>query len=293
VSKVNIIGGTCVDLLMKNVDKEAFFKGKYKVESIKTSFGGDALNETTVLNKYTVDARLISSIGDDEFGKLVLNHLNDNHIKYNSNLIKKNTETSISFVFVDENGERLFVGNEDGALRLFDIDDIEIDEDCEIVSFASLFQSKMLNNEKLEELFSSIKKRNITLFVDSSNPKNNEKVNDLSFLKYIDFFFCNETEAKAICESDDLIECESILYSSGIKNVIIKCGEKGCLFETKHYKTSKIECVDTTGAGDSFVAGFIKAFLENKNIEECLKVANEFGSLACKYIGAAEWLKHI
>ena len=33
--------------------------------------------------------------------------------------------------------------------------------------------------------------------------------------------------------------------------------------------------------------------LEEKNIEECLKVANEFGSLACKYIGATEWLKHI
>ena len=293
VSKINVVGGSCVDLLMKNVDENSFFSGRYKVEGIKTSFGGDALNESSVLRHFDKDVRLITIVGDDSYGDLILNHLNEKGIPFNRNIRKKDTETYISMVFIDKDGQRIFVGNEDGSLRVMDLDDIIIDDDCQFVSFASLFLSKKLDNEKLCSLFQNIKKKEIILFVDSSNHKNNETIDDMSCLKYADYFFCNELEASQLCASDDIYECEKKLCLAGIKNVIIKCGEKGCFYKGKYYPTKRIDCIDSTGAGDSFAAGFIKAISENKTVEDAIKIANEFGTRACGYIGTTAWLEHI
>ena len=288
-----MIGGSCVDLLMKNVDEKQFFTGHYKIENIKTSFGGDALNESTVLNHFGKDVRLITIVGDDSYGDLIINHLNTYGIRFNENIRKKDTETYISMVFIDNDGQRKFVGNENGSLRIFDLDDIKIDDDCRYVSFASLFLSKNLTNDKLCRLFSGIKEKDITLFVDSSNHKNNETIDDMTCLRYADYFLCNEIEALQLCGSDDISLCEKRLYDAGIANVIIKCGDKGCFYKGKYYETAKIDCIDSTGAGDSFCAGFIKGISENRSIEEAIKTANEFGARACEYIGTTAWLDHI
>lgn len=293
VSSINVIGGSCIDLLMKNVNEEEFFSGRYKVESIKTSFGGDALNESSVLRHFGKDVKLISIVGDDTYGDLIIDCLNKRKIPFNDNIRKKNVETYLSMVFIDKDGQRKFVGNENGSLRVFDLEDIAIDEDCRFASFASLFLSKNLVNEKLRVLFRDIKERGITLFVDSSNHKNNETIDDMDCLSYADYFLCNETEARQLCGFDDLLKCEAKLYQAGIGNVIIKCGEKGCFYKGEYHAGRKIDCIDSTGAGDSFVAGFIKSISEGKGILKAIAVANEFGSRACEYIGTTAWLEHI
>ena len=289
---INVIGGSCIDLLMKNVNEERFFSGKYKVERIETSFGGDALNEASVLNHFGKDVKLITITGDDSYGDLIIDYLNRNEISFNDNIRRPDTETYISMVFIDAEGQRKFVGNEDGSLRVMDLDDIRIDEDCRYASFASLFLSKKLDNSKLEKLFGMLKDRNIVLFVDSSNHKNNETIKDMTCLRYADYFLCNEIEAKQLCESEDIRECEKKLYEAGIRNVIIKCGDKGCFYKGEYYPTEKIECIDSTGAGDSFAAGFIKGITDGLGIEEAIRIANSFGSSACRYIGTTAWLQH-
>jgi len=53
-------------------------------------------------------------------------------------------------------------------------------------------------------------------------------------------------------------------------------------------KPIKIEPVDTTGAGDSFDAGFIYYFLcKEMSLEDSLRFANAMGALSCFYIGGA------
>ena len=294
MSKINVIGASCVDILINDVDKEKFFSGSYKTGSMSTGLGGDALNEALVLKRFDNDVKLITVLGNDFYGEYIADHLKDKEIEYNTNIFKKDIDTYISLVFIDKDGERSFVGSENGSVRMLDLEDIKIDDDCEIVSFASLFISKLLNAEKYEELFKSIKERNIKLFVDCSTPKNNEKANDLKYLKYIDYFFCNEKEAKMLSDSDDIYECEKILKGCGVGNVIIKCSARGCLYKGNMYKPEKnIVCIDSTGAGDSFVAGFIDSVNKNMSVEKALKNANKCGLNACLYTGATQWLNHL
>ena len=85
-------------------------------------------------------------------------------------------------------------------------------------------------------------------------------------------------------------------FKEGIneKNIIIKCGDKGCYYDGRyhHYFYNK-NVIDTTGAGDSFVAGFIFALADGMDIEGCLKKADLFGSEACTEIGATAWLDKV
>ena len=286
-----MIGASCVDLLLSEVDRDRFFSGSCKVKNITTSFGGDALNEALVLKRLGNDVSLKTILGNDFYGRMIKEHLIMERIGFDCGILKDGIETYISIVLMDKDGSHCFVGNENGSLRLLKNEDIVIDDDCEIVSFASLFISKMIDEKGYEDLFSSIKARNILLCVDSSHPKNREMAIDLDYLKYIDYFFCNEKESQDLCDNSDIFECEKILYSKGIGNVIIKLGERGCLYKGKIFSpVKKIKCIDTTGAGDSFQASFISALMMGYPVEECIGYANLCAGKACEYIGSVKWL---
>ena len=294
MSSINIVGASCLDLLIKNTDEKSFFSGSYKSERIITSFGGDALNEALVLAHFGNDVKLCTLLGNDPAGRMIRNKLDEENIRYDSDILHNDIDTYVSLVFIDDRGERKFVGSENGSLRLLDLDHIYIDDEAKIVSFASLFISKMLNDDKLCMFFSRLRKCGKILCADCSTPKNNEDVKDMKCLAYLDYFFCNESEAKKLCHNDDLMLCEARLYEAGIRNVIIKCGSKGCLYQDRYYPpVHTVNCIDSTGAGDSFVAGFIQGLSRGYDIKECIEIANSYGSKACAYIGATAWLQHL
>lgn len=291
--KIEVIGAACLDILISGYEIDAFFSGKHKTERITSSFGGDALNEAAVLKRLECDISLNTILGNDPAGYLIKDYLDRSDIKHYQNIFKNDIDTYISLVMIDNDGQRCFVGSKEGSVRLLDLDDIIIDDEAKIISFASLFISKKLDNEKLEHLFRKIKEKNKILCVDCSTPKNNEKISDLGCLKFVDYFFCNESEAKALCGCDDLMECEKKMYEADINDVVIKAGSKGCLYKHEYHSTEIITCVDSTGAGDSFTAGFIYALAQGRDISGCIKIANRFGSTACQYTGSISWLDKV
>ncbi|MFP4267347.1 MAG: carbohydrate kinase family protein [Spirochaetaceae bacterium] len=76
----------------------------------------------------------------------------------------------------------------------------------------------------------------------------------------------------------------------GCRNVVIKLGKKGCYIKTenleKHLPSRRVDVVDTTGAGDSFVAGFILGLMQNWDITDCAAFASTIGGLNCRRTGA-------
>ena len=51
-----------------------------------------------------------------------------------------------------------------------------------------------------------------------------------------------------------------------------------------------LHCIDTTGAGDSFAAGFLNALLDGNGVKRCAKEGNRYGAEAVQHIGATAWL---
>ena len=123
-------------------------------------------------------------------------------------------------------------------------------------------------------------------------------------LPYIDYFFPNEEEAAYYTDMDEPREAVTELLSMGVKGVVVKRGANGifagigwenpavgcgesfcatCLASSCSIRDSEkirggemfalpaipVDAVDTTGAGDHFVAGFITALLKKKDFRFC------------------------
>jgi sugar/nucleoside kinase (ribokinase family) len=111
----------------------------------------------------------------------------------------------------------------------------------------------------------------------------------LAALRWIDIFFPNETEAARLTGEADPEQCLKRLSEAGLKRVALKLGDRGAallwdgriFFEAAHTVTP----LDTTGAGDSFDAGFLYAWLKGKRGEESLRTANICGALSTEKHG--------
>jgi len=79
-------------------------------------------------------------------------------------------------------------------------------------------------------------------------------------------------------------------FDRGVNWVIIKRGEKGSLIRTSNLEIAvpayKVKCVDTTGAGDAYVGGFLFGFLKNWPEEKCGRFGAAVAALSTLATGA-------
>ena len=101
---ITVIGAAIIDILASPVTETVFSSGSVPMETIRMSFGGDALNETILLSSFGKKVQLISKIGDDEAGKRVLGLLQEKGISADSISVEKDLATGINIVLIDEKG---------------------------------------------------------------------------------------------------------------------------------------------------------------------------------------------
>ena len=265
MNKVTVIGAAIVDIMAAPVDKYLFTKGSVPAEKEIISCGGDGLNEAVVLSGLGVDTELVTLIGKDEMGETVLRCLRSSGVCLEKVTVSSDIPTGMNIVLVDNEGERYFITNPKSTLRKLSKEHIlpYVDSMGEIVSFASIFVSPMLTVPDMEEVFRAIKERNRILVADMTRAKNGETIEDIvPLLKYIDYIIPNESEASALTGEIDPRESARCFIEHGAQNVIIKCGKDGCIYRSRYEEIKIPACpvadvIDTTGAGDSFAAGFI------------------------------------
>ncbi|MBO5330060.1 MAG: carbohydrate kinase family protein [Anaerotignum sp.] len=298
---ITVIGAAIIDILAAPVSEAVFSAGSIPMETIKMSFGGDALNEAVILSGFGKKVQLISKVGDDEAGKRVLGLLREKDISVDSVQVQKDLATGINIVLIDEKGERHFLTNPNSSLRKLDLADIQpfLNDAAEIVSFASMFVSPLMTISKMKELFFSIKEKGKILAVDMTKAKNGERIEDIAeLLPYIDYIFPNEAEISLLTGENDPYRNAEILLEMGVKTAVIKCGEKGCIIGSEKgiYSIPAVpakKCVDTTGAGDTFVSGFLWGISEGWKPVECAKFACAAASYAVESVGATGGIRSL
>jgi len=62
-------------------------------------------------------------------------------------------------------------------------------------------------------------------------------------------------------------------------------GSQGCRYKEKVYPVSKVEIKDLSGAGDTFLSGFVSKYLETKNVDHALNFANKCATLVVQQKG--------
>ena len=78
-------------------------------------------------------------------------------------------------------------------------------------------------------------------------------------------------------------------------HVVLKLGREGCLIKSATQRVRlpvfPAQAVDTTGAGDSFAAGFLCALTEGQSLEDCGRFASAVASLVIQAVGANAGLR--
>ena len=294
---ITIIGNAIVDVLAKTVNASVFETGSQPVENIKLSFGGDALNEAVVLSHLGKKAELISKVGRDEAGSRVLSFLKDSGISVDKITVENGLDTSINIVLIDEHGERHFLTNPAGSQRRFAEADIDpyLDSANDIVSFASIFVSPLLDIPAMTRIFRKIKEKPGRILVaDLTKAKKGECLKDLAeLLPYVDYILPNEDEIALLTGEKDPYINAKLLIEAGVSCAVIKCGSRGCIISTGkeiyHIPAYPVKtCIDTTGAGDSFAAGFLWALSEGMPLPDCGCFACAAASCAVECVGSTE-----
>lgn len=298
MAEIIIVGAAIVDVIARPVSEDVFQTGSNPMEEICMTTGGDALNEALILAKLGKNVRLETIVGTDDAGNLVKAKCMEHGLCIENRQIKPEIPTGINVVLVEENGERSFLTNPHGSLRALAMEDIQMpfEQDAKILCFASIFVFPKLRTKELAQIFSQAKKQGMIVCADMTKRKNNETVEEMQeALSYIDYLFPNEEEACLLTGKKTAEEAAESLLLSGVKNVIIKCGKRGCFVmnDRENYLVPAKEntcCIDTTGAGDSFAAGFVCALSEGKSLRKCAQYANECGAKAVEVMGATAWL---
>jgi len=108
----------------------------------------------------------------------------------------------------------------------------------------------------------------------------------------LDYIFPNKDEALTITGAATVEEAADIFMDAGVGTAVIKVGADGCYIKQQNGRVVRSpavcsgKCIDTTGAGDNFAAGFISALLDGMELEECARFANATAGIACSVYGA-------
>ncbi len=127
-----------------------------------------------------------------------------------------------------------------------------------------------------------------TSFDPNSDPAHAWSDNIRKVFAHTDVLFLNETEALKLTSKSNARDALKTL-STDVPCVVIKLGPRGALAAKSGEITSasgfKVKATDTTGAGDSFAAGFISSYLRGHSLKNCLYAGNACGALSTLQAG--------
>ncbi|MDY3026311.1 MAG: PfkB family carbohydrate kinase [Candidatus Faecivicinus sp.] len=283
MNEILILGAAIGDVLVYPARAE-MLNCPSSAARVRVSTGGDALNESTVLARLGHAPALGTVLGADDMAKLIEAHCAREGVRLIAQ-VNPEIDTGVNVVLVEEGGERRFITNPQGSLRRFSLEDARaiLNDDafseCRMLCLASMFVSPELPLADMEALFAHARAAGKIVCADATRCKNGETLADAAgALSQLDYFFPNAEEARLLTGAQDDREAARLLNGAGAKNAVIKRGGAGCLIANAEGQIAvpayRTNCVDTTGAGDTFSAAFQAALLEGRGIAEC-------GAFAC------------
>lgn len=245
--------------------------------NFSTSNGGKGANQACAIGKLGGNVAMLGAVGNDNFGKDLSNALYSNNVNIDNLLVKNNISTGIAVITVTNDGANHIIVAQ-GANALITKDDIK---EKLISSFDIIVMQLEIPLEIAKHAASIAKKLGKIVVL---NPSPAVKL-DKEFLSCVDILIPNETEIDIIGGIDYVFEC-------GVKNIILTLGADGCDFITKekrkHFDAYKVDVVDTTAAGDSFLGGVVRTIADGKNIEEAIEFATKVSNITVTRKGAID-----
>ena len=238
--------------------------------------GGNPVNVSVYFRRLGTPSSYIGAVGNDENGKMIIDSLagkgvDVSHVKVLEGITAVTHVQRIS-------GERVFGDSDPGVSALLEL----TEEDLDFIGTHDLAVTGLWGYT--EPFLPILKKRGIPIAYDASNdpdlPQGKEGI------RYADYVFFSDDEA----DEEQLRQKMRSIAAAGPSVVVAMRGSRGSLaLEGERYEASGIvncEVVDTMGAGDSYIAGFLNAHLDGADLTECMRKGAENAAITIGYKGA-------
>ena len=301
MKKILCIGSVTTDIIVSPVDHLPPPGTLQAVRGTSMHVGGCASNASIDLAKLGVPAALCCKLGGDSFGDFVLSEVSRAGVDITGVVRDDAVPTTSSVVCVNSEGERSFLYNP-GSTSEFRAEDVpeSLVEECDIVFVAGAMLLAAFDGAPCGGLLARTRERGKFTVMDTAWDFDDVWLPKLSAaLPGLDLFMPSYEEAARLSGKEEPAEMADFFFGQGVKSVIIKLGKDGAYFSPSSEERfslptyRSIKPVDTTGAGDSFCAGFLCGLAQGWSFRQSGAFANAVGTHCIQATGASTGIRPI
>lgn len=280
---VVVIGELNVDAVATGLAREPQLGLEIIAEDFQMTLGSASAIFASGVAKLGHEVTFVSKVGRDEFGDFCLEALRANAVPTRHVLRDPAEKTGVTLALSTRKDRALVTYL--GAISSLTYRDVRTSllRGKRHLHLTSYFLQEGLR-PSFARLFREAHAAGLTTSFDpNSDPTSKWGAEVWEVLAQTDIFFLNRDEARQLTRSRDTRAALKAL-GARVPCVVIKLGAKGAVAIKDGAVVSapgfKVDTLDTTGAGDTFAAGFVSAHLEGLSFEECLRRGNACGALS-------------
>ena len=258
--------------------------------------GGVGANCALALARWDIPARLLGCVGRDAFGDHLLGALEEGGVDVRCVQRTDEAMTGLMYISVTPDGQRTFFGSRgaNGFVRRLEANSSFFAG----AAAAHLVGYNFLNpltEQAAKQILRIVHARRGWVSLDVGMAPSVEVPRKiLRAGRNVDILFASRDEAASLTGTRDPRKAFAALRQNGAREVVLKLGRQGCLIaeqgRIREIPSFAVRTVDSTGAGDAFVAAFLQARLRGWADDEAALVANAAGAAAASVVGAGAQL---
>lgn len=278
-----VIGELNVDLILNQINGFPKIGTEIVASDMVLTLGSSSAILAANAAAISIPTAFCGVVGDDEYGKMVIRDLEKREVNTSYIRVSHSHRTGITVVmnYGQESANLTYCG----AMETLTIEDIPWAslEGFQHLHLSNFFLQKGIR-ENITEIFRRAKSLGLTTSLDLQWDTSNQwSFNFRECLPLVDVFMPNEAELLAITRRKDLEEALDQIRPY-CHTLVVKRGQRGSLGIREEERVSVgafrvPQFVDAVGAGDSFNAGFLKKYLDQAPLHECLEYGNLMGAL--------------
>jgi len=263
--------------------------------------GGAPANFLAALTKFGAKTALISKVGSDTFGKLLLGTLEKAGICTRGMVVTEDVFTTLAFVTFDAQGDRDFAfSRKPGADTCLNFEEVDLSliDEAKVFHFGTLSLTHEPARTASQKCVAYAKSKGKLITYDPNLRKplwsnlNEAKEQLLWGLHQADVVKISDEEVEFLFGLSPEAGATYILENFGVKLVFVTCGAEGCFFKNANAEghvpsLPGISVIDTTGAGDIFGGSAVWKMLQTGKAPEALTEAElrDIVTFACTAAG--------
>jgi sugar/nucleoside kinase (ribokinase family) len=289
---VAIAGEVNLDLILYGLGEEMPLDRELLASNFEMTLGSSSAILAHNLSVLGRKVGFLSRVGGDAMGRMAMERLSEAGVDV-TRCIQGVPGSKSGVTILLAHGRSRRILTYPGVMFDLSVADLDVDYLASARHFhlSSLYLLRGLHSG-LAELLRILRRRGLTLSLDTNDDPEDRWDGVLEeLLPLVDLFLPNEDELRRITRRSSVEEARETLAGT-VPLIAVKCGRRGAVVQQGSKRTEvrgvAVNPVDTIGAGDSFNAGFLAAWLDGAEAEVCARAGNIAGALSTQRPGGTE-----